>query len=83
MKECSKCEEIKEKQDFNKNRIYQDGLSKICRKCVNGADIGKRQEETDGSIHINRLTKDTKAKEKEYFLETLPHYASLYAPHTV
>jgi hypothetical protein len=34
IKQCTKCKELKDKSEFNKNRSCKDGLSVWCKKCL-------------------------------------------------
>ena len=44
-KECSKCKEIKAKQEFNKRSDCYDGFQTICRVCVNSLREEKKEKE--------------------------------------
>jgi len=35
MKECTKCNAIKDKGLFNKDKTRKDGLSYVCKECIN------------------------------------------------
>ena len=59
MKKCSKCKEIKNFEEFNKNKSTKDGFQLHCKKCIK--DYYKKNKEK-----INEASKKWRKENEEY-----------------
>ena len=77
MKKCSKCNAVKQKVDFHKNKVRKDGLSPMCKTCYNTyrRSLGKYEGRSDASIQQKKeglevaflgVTRDTIFKRDNY-----------------
>lgn len=67
-KTCPKCQEVKDNNEYYKNRILWDGLARICKKCV---------KEERGDLKERRRKNIEKIKNKVFGdqdLENLPEF---------
>jgi prophage antirepressor-like protein/very-short-patch-repair endonuclease len=55
-KECTKCNEIKAKQEFNKKNESYDGISTICKICMNSMTAEKKEKER-GFVQDSNIVK--------------------------
>jgi len=80
MKQCTKCNEIKELLDFSRNRSTRDGLECWCKKCKNGYHSSEKarkdrtaRENTPEFIE-KRLQTDRIRSKTDKFKETRKKY---------
>lgn len=74
LKKCTKCKELKEKNDFCKYKRNKDGLNHTCKGCVktyqdeNSERIGKvnKKYKQDNKEKIEQYREDNKDKAREY-----------------
>ena len=52
MKECSKCKELKELNEFYPNKSMRLGVTSRCKKCINANTVRLRQEQQGGVYFI-------------------------------
>lgn len=65
-KKCLKCENNCELLDFHKNKRYEDGLNKICKRCKKSYDsynYSERKDKKLNQIEIWRMLNPDKVRE--------------------
>lgn len=62
MKKCIKCNVIKHKVDFNKNKLKEDGLQSYCRLCLQKAQLESTKKHREKYNKANRDRKDKTRK---------------------
>jgi len=62
-KKCSKCKNMKNVNEFYKNRSTTDGLNCYCKKCI--AEDRKVKKDTDSVDEIKKDVKIEKTKTEE------------------
>ena len=69
-KKCTKCGEIKDESEFNKNRGAKDGLFSWCRKCANAQSRKWYKENWVHSLETTKLyQQENKDKVTQYRLQ--------------
>ena len=56
MKQCSKCKEFKEEENFNKKNSSKDGLQSICKNCAKENYI-LRKEKVEKFVELEKVEK--------------------------
>ena len=66
MKRCTKCKEVKNKEDFHKDESHKDGLHTVCKLCskkYNEMHKGEKKE------YHKKWYEENKEKQKEYQIQ--------------
>lgn len=71
MKKCPKCNKIKNKNEFDKNKSRKDGLSSYCKICLKEA---RKKHYSINKEHINASAKSYYKKHREYIIKKVAEY---------
>lgn len=66
MKQCTKCKEIKQSQEFHRHRLLKDGLNTECKKCnIRRANKWAKDNPEAASQHTANYRKKNPEKRRE------------------